>query len=116
MVYQQLKKERHDGDKMRLFVDGMRSNGDVSLKISMFNERMMKRYQQDYYKSQSELESCKSRLFELETNKKLYLMKYSVLEENFKMLFNSIDSISSAKNLEDKYKLEMELNEIKAVD
>ena len=39
----------------------------------------------------------------METNKKLYVTKYEVLEENFRMLFNSIETISNAKNLEDKF-------------
>lgn len=37
--------------------------------------------------------------------RKLYMMKYAVLEEQFTLLFNSIETISNAKNLEDKYVL-----------
>ena len=35
-------------------------------------------------------------------------MKYEVLEEQFTLLFNSIETISNAKNLEDKYDLKIE--------
>ena len=49
--------------------------------------------------------------FEMETNKKLYVTKYEVLEENFRMLFNSIETISNAKNLEDKFAYELYLIE-----
>ena len=36
------------------------------------------------------------------------MMKYAVLEEQFTLLFNSIETISNAKNLEDKYVLQVE--------
>ena len=34
-------------------------------------------------------------------------MKYDVLEEQFTLLFNSIETISNAKNLEDKFDQEL---------
>ena len=34
-------------------------------------------------------------------------MKYEVLEEQFTLLFNSIETISNAKNLEDKFETEL---------
>ena len=39
------------------------------------------------------------------------MKKYEVLEEQFTMLFNSIETISNAKNLEDKY--EVQINYLK---
>ena len=36
------------------------------------------------------------------------MMKYEVLEEQFTLLFNSIETISNAKNLEDKYALQID--------
>lgn len=39
----------------------------------------------------------------LDQNKQLYNTKYEVLEEQFTLLFNSIETISNAKNLEDKF-------------
>ena len=39
------------------------------------------------------------------------MMKYEVLEEQFTLLFNSIETISNAKNLEDKFETELNLKE-----
>ena len=39
------------------------------------------------------------------------MKKYEVLEEQFTLLFNSIETISNAKNLEDKY--EVQINYLK---
>ena len=39
------------------------------------------------------------------------MMKYEVLEEQFTLLFNSIETISNAKNLEDKFETELNLRE-----
>jgi len=53
----------------------------------------------------SELDSQANTVFGMEQARQLYMMKYEVLEEQFTLLFNSIESISNAKNLEDKYDL-----------
>ena len=37
-------------------------------------------------------------------------MKYQVLEEQFTLLYNSIETISNAKNIQDKFDQEMELS------
>ena len=37
----------------------------------------------------------------------MYSVKYEVLEEQFTLLYNSIETISNAKNLEDKFDHEM---------
>ena len=39
----------------------------------------------------------------MEQASQLGLRRYEVLEEQFTLLFNSIQSISNAKNIEDKY-------------
>lgn len=50
-----------------------------------------------------ELDNQVNRNFMLDQNKQLYNTKYEVLEEQFTLLFNSIETISNAKNLEDKF-------------
>lgn len=37
------------------------------------------------------------------------MVKYQVLEEQFTLLYNSIESISNAKNLQDKFEQELAL-------
>ena len=88
---------------MRQFVASMRENGEVLRKISDFNERMRRRYQHELQNCKSSIDSQTNNIYELSQNKKLYTVKYGVLEEQFNMLWNSIQTISNAKNLEDKF-------------
>jgi len=92
---------------MRNFVASYRQNGEVLREISDFNERMRRRCQHELHNSKSEIDSCKNHIFELLQNKQLYTTKYAVLEEQFTLLFNSIETISNAKNLEDKFDVQI---------
>ena len=94
---------------MRTFVESMRQNNDVMRKISDFNERMRKRYQLDLQEQKSKLEAQHNLTFELKQNKILYNTKYQVLEENFILLFKSIEQIANAKAQETKFKFEMQV-------
>jgi len=94
---------------MSLFVQSMRSNSDVLLQLFNFNDRMRRRSQFELNQSKSDIESKSNLILELEQNKQLYMMRYEVLEEQFNLLFNSIETISNAKNLEDKYAQQIEL-------
>ena len=58
-----------------------------------------------------ELDNQVNRNFMLDQNKQLYNTKYEVLEEQFTLLFNSIETISNAKNLEDKFVQQIAINE-----
>ena len=75
--------------------------------ISEFNEMMRRRTQQDLHGSKSEIDSQKNKIFIMEQNKRLYAVRYEVLEEQFTLLFNSIQTISNAKNIEDKFEQEL---------
>ena len=97
---------------MRNFVASMRKNGEVLRQISDFNERMRRRCQHELNLSKSEIDSCNNHIFELKQNKQLYTTKYAVLEEQFTLLFNSIETISNAKNLEDKFDVQINLMQL----
>ena len=43
----------------------------------------------------------------MEQNRKFYEVKYEVIEEQFQLLFTSIQNISDAKNQEDKFQQEL---------
>ena len=96
-----------EGNKMREFVMNMRENHNVLRQISEFNEMMRRRTQQDLHGSKSEIDSQKNKIFIMEQNKRLYAVRYEVLEEQFTLLFNSIQTISNAKNIEDKFEQEL---------
>ena len=96
-----------EGNKMREFVMNIRENHNVLRQISEFNEMMRRRTQQDLHGSKSEIDSQKNKIFIMEQNKRLYAVRYEVLEEQFTLLFNSIQTISNAKNIEDKFEQEL---------
>ena len=85
----------------------MRENHNVLRQISEFNEMIRRRTQQDLHGSKSEIDSQKNKIFIMEQNKRLYAVRYEVLEEQFTLLFNSIQTISNAKNIEDKFEQEL---------
>lgn len=102
-----IKKNSQDDAQMRSFVSSMRQNGEVLRQISDFNEMMRRRCQHELHDSNSRIDSYQNKIFELNQNKQIYMMKYEVLEEQFKLLFQSIETISNAKNLEDKFDVEI---------
>ena len=73
--------------------------------MSQFNEDMRRRCQHELNLKLSEIDQQNNKLFMMEQNRQLYMMKYEVLEEQFTLLFSSIESISNAKNIEDKFDL-----------
>ena len=76
LAHLHLKKAKHENNQMRAFVESMRQNNDVMLKISDFNQRMRRRYQLDLQESKSKLEAYHNHTFELCQNKVLYNTKY----------------------------------------
>ena len=90
---------------MHSFVTTQRMNGDTMWQMSQFNEDMRRRCQHELNLKLSEIDQQNNKLFMMEQNRQLYMMKYEVLEEQFTLLFNSIESISNAKNIEDKFDL-----------
>jgi len=59
----------------------MRQNGEVLRQISDFNEMMRRRCQHELHDSNSRIDSYQNKIFELNQNKQIYMMKYEVLEE-----------------------------------
>ena len=100
---------RNQENKMRAFVESMRQNQDVLRQISDFNENLRRRCQHELQSSNSINDAFKNQIFEYEQSKQLYMVKYQVLEEQFTLLYNSIETISNAKNIQDKFEQELEL-------
>ena len=90
-------------DQLRQFVASMRANGDVMWQMANFNQTMRRRAQHELHQKRSECDTNNNKLFTMEQASQLGLRRYEVLEEQFTLLFNSIQSISNAKNIEDKY-------------
>lgn len=86
----------------------MRENASVLWKMADFNQNMRRRCQHELNLKLSELDNQSNEIFGMDQARQLYMMKYQVLEEQFTLLFNSIESISNAKNLEDKYDLQID--------
>ena len=103
-----LKESFHNLDHLRNFVASMRENASVLWKMADFNQNMRRRCQHELNLKLSELDNQSNEIFGMEQARQLYMMKYQVLEEQFTLLFNSIESISNAKNLEDKYDLQID--------
>lgn len=104
-----LAQQEADNKQMKEFASTIRNNVEVLRKLSDKNDNLRRRAQQELQVAKSESDSYMNKIFELEQNKRLYSVKYEVLEEQFNLLFNSIQTISNAKNLEDKYIRELEL-------
>ena len=88
---------------MRQFVGTMRVNGDVMWQMAEFNQTQRRRGEYELSQRLSEIDGHHNKIFQLEQNRNLYTKKYDVLEEQFTLLFDSIETISNAKNLEDKF-------------
>ena len=76
---------------------------EVLQKISNQNENLRKRCTQDLQAEKSKNDKQANYIGTLEQNRKFYEVKYEVIEEQFKLLYDSIENISNAKNQEDKF-------------
>lgn len=48
-------------------------------------------------------DSCENKIFELDQSKKLFIIQLYNIESRLEMVFHSVNEISNAKNIEDKY-------------
>ena len=64
---------------------------------------MRRRSTQDLQASLAKNDSFKNHIGLLEQKQTFQKVQYGVIEEQFKLLFDSIQTISNAKNLEDKF-------------
>jgi hypothetical protein len=51
---------------------------------------------------------CENKIFELDQSKKLFSIQFFNVESRLEMIFESVNEISNAKNLEDKYQFEID--------
>jgi len=71
------------------------------------SETYRKKFSEKLRESLSKNDLQANQIFELNQNRKLGEIQNELIESKLNMIFDSINSISNAKNLEDKYQFEM---------
>jgi hypothetical protein len=79
----------------------------------MISEQYRKKFSEELRKALSQNDEQSNKVFELEQNRRLHEISYELVQGKLSMLFNSINAISNAKKLEDKFQFEInELNNV----
>lgn len=72
------------------------------------SEKYRKRFSEKLRESLAECDVQNNQIFELNQNKKLSEIQTELVERKLNMIFESVGEITSAKNLEDKYQVEID--------
>ena len=88
----------------KLHTDAVKHDNEILKQFSGMSEFMRRRCTQDLQASLSKNDGFANHIGLLEQNQKFIKVQYSVVEEQFKLLFDSIQTISNAKNMEDRFK------------
>jgi len=75
------------------------------------SEKYRKRFSEKLRESLSKNDIQQNQIFELNQSRKLAEIQNELIESKLNMIFDSINAISNAKNLEDKY--QFEINQLK---
>ena len=70
------------------------------------SELYRKRFSEQLRKTLSENDELSNQIFELAQNRRLTHISYEIVQDKLNMLYESIDAISNAKKLEEKYQFE----------
>ena len=79
----------------------------------MISETYRKKFSEGMSKALSENDEQSNKIFDLEQNKRLKEISLELVQSQLNHLFNSINAISNAKNLEDKYQFQINEQENK---
>jgi hypothetical protein len=72
------------------------------------SEKYRKEFSEKLRECKSFVDSCENKIFELDQSKKLFNIQFFNVESRLEMIFESVNEISNAKNLEDKYQFEID--------
>lgn len=78
----------------------------------MISEQYRKKFSEELRKALSQNDEQSNKVFELEQNRRLHEISYELVQGKLSMLFDSINAISNAKELEDKF--QFAINELTA--
>lgn len=78
----------------------------------LISEQYRKKFSEELRKALSQNDEQSNKVFELEQNRRLHEISYELVQGKLSMLFDSINAISNAKELEDKF--QFEINELTA--
>ena len=76
-------------------------------KFVAVSERYRKKFSEKLRDALSKKDQYENEIFELEQNKKLFQIQSELVEGKLEMIHESVGKITDAKNLEDKYKIEI---------
>ena len=68
----------------------------------MVSEKLRKKFSEQLRLQAAKNDVFNNTIFELNQNKKLYDIKHTLTEEKLNLVFDSVNSISNAKEIEDK--------------
>jgi hypothetical protein len=71
------------------------------------SEELRKNFSEKLRRCLSNNDLLSNKIFDLIQSKKLQQIQYELVEDKLNMIFESVNAISNAKNLEDKYQLEI---------
>lgn len=75
----------------------------------MISETFRKQFSEKLRECKAVVDNCENKIFELDQSKKLFSIQFFNVESRLEMIFESVNEISNAKNLEDKYQFEIDL-------
>jgi len=78
------------------------------IKFVQISEVYRKKFSEELREALSVNDESRNKIFELSQNKKLNEISFHLLQDKLNMLFESINAISNAKNLEDKFMFKVE--------
>jgi hypothetical protein len=74
----------------------------------MVSEYYRKKFSESLRECKAVNDICENKIFELDQTKKLFSIQFYNVESRLEMVFESVNEISNAKNLEDKYQFEID--------
>lgn len=71
------------------------------------SEHYRKKFSDNLRMCKAFTDSCENKIFELDQSKKLFIIQLYNIESRLEMVFQSVNEISNAKNIEDKFQIEV---------
>ena len=78
------------------------------IKFVKISEYYRKKFSDRLRRELQDNDSNKNKIFELEQNKQRMSTQLEIIQGQYAKVFDSVNAISNAKNLEDKYKFQIE--------
>lgn len=100
-----IKEQEHEKD---IKCDQMASSSTALTNFVKISENYRKRFSDRLRRELQESDIQRNKIFELEQNRQLLGAQLEIVTSQYEKVFDSVNAISNAKNLEDKYKYQIE--------